>query len=199
MRALIDKRFKNRLQARFERFDVRAGILKDAPHRPAKSRFSKTGKMRTGGGLTTVEGMKARKMESMKSAAAKAVGAAGPVKLMTTGKLVKMLRLRTGINLFLKPFRGTQSREVKKFIKAFMVFLGSPKQSAELKRRAELALQEAIRAPIRKRVYGRHSKAWATVKGFQRRFFDTGQIYKAITAKISRNPKGGKTFGPFQQ
>lgn len=181
---LIDPRFKNRLRARYERHDIQAGILNDRPHRVARSRFTKSGKP-SPAGHTSVGGMKARRKTS----------ATGP----TIAKLSEQLRKRTGANIYTSPFKRKSSREVKKFMRALVNYFGARRATASLRRRAEDLLVEAIRAPIKRREYGSHSRAWAYVKGFQRRFFDTGQLYMAIKARIKKLPGGGKVYGPFQQ
>ncbi len=182
MRSLIDKRFKNRLRARYEKYDVQAGILKNEAHRQAKSRFTKSGKLKKKGATTNVDGMKARRK-----------GSKGGISIAA---LSVALRKRTGVNIWTAPFRKKHSREVKRFLKAFIGYISAPRATVALRKRAEMALVEVIRAPIKRREYGRHSRAWAKVKGFQRRFFDTGQLYMAIKAKIKRTKA---QFGPFQQ
>jgi hypothetical protein len=125
------------------------------------------------------------------------LGPAAPT--ISTAELSKRLRQRTRINIYTAPFKGRQSREVKKFRKALLTFFSAKKASASLRKRAEHLLVEAIRVPIRRRQYGKHSRSWAHEKGFQRRFFDTGQLYMSISARIKKIAGGGKVFGPFQQ
>lgn len=178
----IDRRFKNRLKARYERHDIRAGILKDRQHRKARSRFTKAGKVKKVGASTTVEGMKARRM--------------GKASDVSVSQISVYMRKSTGINIYTAPFKGKPTREAKKFIRAFMLFVTAKTAKAAMRRRAEDLLVEAIRSPIKRKKYGRHSRRWAFVKGFQRRFFDTGQLYTSIRGTIRRIARvGGKAGG----
>lgn len=188
---LFDKRFKNRVKARYEKYDIQAGILKNKPHVPPKPLWKSKGRGKNKmlvKDLTSVEGMKARKKRTDK--------AAKSAFQMTTAELAKMLRKRTGVNIWTEPFKKKRSREVKRFMAAMLKVLGA-KRIGTLKKRAEDLLVEAIRAPIKQRRYGRNKRSTVKIKGFNRRFFDTGQLYMAISAKIKS--VSGKVYGPFQQ
>lgn len=186
---LIDKGFSKRVGRRYERYDIQAGILKNSDHRPARSRFTTTGKVKKGGGLTTVDGMPARRKGPIMTASAFTPSVA---------EISAGLRRRTRVNIYAAPFRGRPSREVKRFLSLLYKMFGA-KKTSQYRKRAEEALIAAITAPIKARKYGQHSRAWQQVKGFQRRFVDTGQLYKAITARIKPIAGGGKSYGPFQQ
>jgi hypothetical protein len=49
-----------------------------------------------------------------------------------------------------------------------------------------------IRDPIRRRRYGPNSALTTRIKGFNRRLFDTGQLWQSIKAKVTKLPKGKK-------
>lgn len=184
MQFLIDKRFKNRIKMRYEKYDIQAGILKDGPHYPAQplTRTSKRGKVsKVKRPHTQIDGMKARrKIRSRKMS--------GPLK--SIAHVARDLRRKTGVNFFRRPFRGKLSIEARRFKKALMKMFGAKKMGNKRKL-AEQLLVEAIRKPIRRRAYGPNRADTVLTKGFNRRLFDTGQVYEAIRARIKRKPKGG--------
>lgn len=168
---LLDQRMKARIRARYEKHNIQAGILNDRPHRQARSRFTKSGKPAMGS-HTNVAGMKARRKTRQ----------VGP----TIAQVSMELRRRTGINIFTAPFDRRPSAEVKRFRRALLKFFGAKQATSTLRKRAEELLVLAIKAPIKRREYGSNSRAWSVVKGFNRKFFDTGQLYQAIRARIKR-------------
>ncbi len=163
---LLDKRFVNRVRAKYENFDIRAGILVDGPHyRPAPKPRGKHLR------LTTVDGMAARRKSRKEDG--------------TIAQLSKSLRQRTGVNIFTSPFKLGNSLEIQKFKQAMRNLFVADRVGG-LQAAAESKLVEALRAPIRQRRYGNNSILTARTKGFDRFLFDTGQLYKAIRARVRR-------------
>lgn len=54
------------------------------------------------------------------------------------------------------------------------------------KKRLENLLQAIVRNPILRLEYGKNTATAADNKGFDRHLFDTGQMFKAITARAKR-------------
>lgn len=167
---LLDKRFVNRVKARYENFDIQAGILQNGPHfTPARKPRGR--KLR----LTEIDGMQARRKSRIPRG--------------TIEEVSQDLRRKTGINIFLDPLRKS-TPEMKRFRKALLKMFGARK-TVDLRKTAEKCLVDVIRAPIRKRQYGPNSILSARTKGFNRLMFDTGQVYQAIRARIRPKSKGG--------
>lgn len=151
--------FKRQLQRRLLGHKMQVGILVDGPHKnalPAKR------------GLKSLAGQRARKTG-----------------LRSTKKISEVARevqASTGINLFKEPFKIKANKTLRDFIKSFMVFALQRKQV----RRLENALQAVIRNPITRHDYGSNSKPWSRVKTFNWLFVDTGQLFRAIRAKVTR-------------
>ncbi len=156
----LDQRFKKTVAARYERFQFRAGVLDDRPHRRAlpKSR-----------GLSNLEGGPIRRMSSTKVSG-------------TVAGVGEAIRKR-GDQYLKAPFEKQRSREVKAFLVQFGLLVTGATKSVRF---AEAALRKVIREPILRAKYGRNTRVWAKVKGFNRKLFDTGQFFRAIVAKITR-------------
>ncbi len=154
----LDKRFKKTVAARYERFEFRAGILDDRPHRRALPKTR---------GLNSLEGGPVRRMSSTKTS-----GRVGDV-----GDRIR----KRGDDYLRAPFEKPRSREMVAFLRAFADLVTGRVTS---KKFAEAALQKVIREPILRLKYGRNTPLWAKVKGFNRKLFDTGQFFRAIVARI---------------
>lgn len=157
----IDKRFKKRLKARWEGYEIQAGILVDKPHRVA--RHVKKGKR---GGLGTLQGGPVRKMTQKTNG--------------TVAEVSERLRKRIGKNYLTAPFRKNSKERREMMTEYFNLASGKTKSYSKF----ETALRRLIRTPILKKAYGSNSRKWASVKTFNRLMIDTGQFFKAITAKI---------------
>lgn len=162
---------------RYEKYNIQAGILKDGPHFAAQPILTKRGKLKKSA-FTDVDGMKARRMVRGKKVA-------GP--LPSIAHVARDLRRKTRVNFWTAPFKRKASKEVKRFKKALMALFGA-RQMGNKRKLAEQLLVEAIRAPIKRRQYGPNRPETARMKGFNRRLFDTGQVYRAIKASIKRKP-----------
>jgi hypothetical protein len=102
---------------------------------------------------------------------------------LSTGEVLVENMNRLNINILLRPFQETGS-EILKFTEYFLkVVVGRP--GANVKR-IENLLQAIVRNPILKGEYGPNNPATADSKGFDRHLFDTGQMFKAIRAKVRR-------------
>lgn len=153
----FDKRFTKRVQARYERFQIKAGILEDGPH--FKALPAKKGK-------ATVFGGPARQKSRVRDGNLSDVG--------------ESIRKVHRVPYLTAPFKKN-SRELKN-VRRELANLLTGKSSSYSK--IETALRSLIREPILKQRYGRNSRLWARVKTFNRFLIDTGQFFRAIIAKV---------------
>jgi len=171
----IDERFKKRVQARYERFDIQAGILEDKAHhepRPARRPRPKGKKKASPSyrarGLGTLEG--------------------GPVRLQkrttqsTTARIAERLRKELGVDWLRAPVRRYNSPEMKQLRKAFADLVLGKNRSYSV---VEAKFRAVLRVPILRGRYGRNTRAAERVKTFNRKLIDTGQFFKAILAKVT--------------
>lgn len=159
----IDNRFKRTLQARYQGYELKAGILEDRRHKaPLPKTF----------GLASLEGGPARKKSKRDDT--------------TVAKVGENLRKVHNMDYLRAPVRAWRSMDMKAFRTAFMRFVTG---KAKSRSQAETTLRAVIRNPILKGKYGRNSRAWARVKGFNRKAIDTGQFYRAITAMVRKVKK----------
>lgn len=152
----LDKRFSKTLAARYEGYELRAGILEDKPHRSA---------LPASRGLTSVGGGPARKKSSR-----------------TRGMVSDVAKAVSGhVDYLGAPLARTTSNDMKAFRREFGKVLTGQTQSLT---RVETALRAVFRNPILQGKYGRNSRAWAKVKTFNRKLIDTGQFFKSILARV---------------
>jgi hypothetical protein len=154
----LDKRFQKEAKGRIERFQFDVGVLDDRPHMlPAK-------------GIKSLAGGKARKVGRKSSG-------------LTISQVSEELRKHLNINFYTRPFRNRRNRELVKFIGVFMAMITQGGGRSD-KRRIENALQAVVRNPITRGDYGRNTRLTAKIKGFNRLMIDTGQLFKAIKARV---------------
>ncbi len=102
---------------------------------------------------------------------------------ITTGQVLIQNMERMNRNILLEPFQQRNS-EILKFTNYFLRYIvGRPGSSIK---RIENLLQAIVRNPILKKEYGENSARTADNKGFDRHLFDTGQMFKAIRARVIR-------------
>lgn len=102
---------------------------------------------------------------------------------LTVGQVLINNMERLNINLLLRPFQERNS-ELLKFTDYF-VRLALKRPGISIKR-VENLLQAIVRNPILKQEYGPNSSQTADAKGFNRNLFDTGQMFKAIRARVKK-------------
>lgn len=119
--------------------------------------------------------------------------AGGPVQKMarttgplTAGEIIVENSKRLGIDLLRNPFQRKNS-DILKFTNAFLAL--AVKRPGMSIRRVENLLQAVVRNPILKQQYGSNSADAAEAKGFNRFLFGTGQMFKAIKARVKRRGK----------
>ncbi len=96
--------------------------------------------------------------------------------------VIKRAQRATGINFLRLPFQKANSRAYRKFVDAYMK--AASKQRSMTK--VEALLLDVVVRPILEKRYGRNSPGTKEAKGFNRRFIDTGQMIKGISAEIKK-------------
>lgn len=169
MKLEFGKSFTRKLKGRIEQYEFEVGVLDDKPHRDPleASQYDPQAQLEI---LGTYAGGPIRK--ASRKAGEK-----------STGEILVENMERMNINLLARPFQETNS-DIMRFTRAFMQMIttnpGMPK------RRLENLLQAIVRNPILRQEYGGNSSATADAKGFDRKLFDTGQMFKAIIARAKR-------------
>lgn len=158
MRIELSPSWTKKLAGRIEKYQFEVGILEDKPHYEADAQAE----------LKTYAGGKIRKTSRKKSG-------------VTVGDVLVENMERLNVNLLLKPFQE-KSSEIIKFTKEFLKSALANKDP----KRVENLLQAIVRNPILKKEYGDNDLLTATSKGFNRHLFDTGQMFKAIKARVKR-------------
>jgi hypothetical protein len=159
----IDKRLQKKILARYQGYELTAGILENSPYRAALPARK---------GLATVEGGPARKKSSRVRSTVADVGEA--------------IRTQQRIDYLRAPVRQWRSVDMKAFRDAFSKFLAGASKSRS---QTETALRAVIRNPILHGRYGRNTPRWARVKTFNRKLIDTGQFFRAIIARVRSKKK----------
>lgn len=159
MKLELDKRFRDRLAARYGRFELRAGILRDGPHYAPLPRSK---------GLTSFEGRPARKKSRKRESTLQAVG--------------RRIRRVHRVDYLRAPFESRQSKEIRALMRELGRLLTQKSKSI---RSVSEALRRVIREPIRRKRYGTNSPFTQRMKGFNHRLWDTAQFYRAIVAKVT--------------
>lgn len=149
------------LKGKIEPYGFQVGILKDGPHKNPKSKKK---------GLKTFAGGPARKIGSKSDG--------------TISEVSAEVRKRAGFNYLRKPFNNKNDDAVK-MLKTFFQLVFADSEGSKRKRLENL-LQAIVRNPILRGTYGRNRRLTADIKGFNRKFIDTGQFFKAITAKVTK-------------
>ncbi len=154
-----------KLQRRIDSVEFEVGVLDDAPHKdPVEQGLFETPQ------LKNYAGGPVRKTSRKVSG-------------VTTGQVLIDNMERTHHNFLLEPFQKKDS-EIIKFTNYFLRFIvGKPGQSVK---RIENLLQAIVRNPILNQEYGKNTSTTADNKGFDRHLFDTGQMFKAIRARMIR-------------
>lgn len=151
----FSKGFKNRVMARYERYDMQVGILEDKPHRVP----------RTPRALGSLQGGPVRKMG-----------------MKTRGTVSGVAeRMSKRYDFLKRPFRKRTSRDLRALVKAFFNLASHKTRSYSY---TETALRAVVRNPILQGKYGKNSVTTRWIKGFSRVMIDTGQMFKAIKAKV---------------
>lgn len=158
---MLDKRFKQRAQGRFGKYQFEVGVLQDGPHK-----VPRTGERGLGGKdvLSSYAGGPVRKKSNK----------VGPLSI---AEVSAANREHLGFNYLIEPFERKTS-DIIKFTKEFFRLAFGRSE----KRRAENLLQAVVRNPILRGDYGSNAPLTKRIKGFDRKMIDTAQLFKAIKA-----------------
>lgn len=181
-----DQKFRKKLEKKLGGYEFKVGLFpEDAgkPHYPAKSIYTKTGKLKKAkSAYTTIDGMKARRRASSKQFIS--------FMLPSMREILELACGYVGRDIVKAPFMRQSWSTSRKLRAAIYRFLRD--STAERRKVVEQAMLNMVRDPIRKRAYGSNSLSWILTKGFNRRLFDTGQLWKNLKAKVvrvQRNPR----------
>lgn len=164
----MDKRFKNRVAGRYDRFKFETGVL-DAKHKmPAVPRTLKSGKQGKRPKLGTLPPGPVRKKQA---------------RTQSTNKKIAIKNERR-YGFMTKPWRKRTSKELRAFVKAFFELAGGKGNTNARRKKVTTAAVAVIQQPLLKGAYGRNTTITAAIKGFNRLMIDTGQMFKSIRAYV---------------
>lgn len=147
------------LKGKIEAYHFDVGIIKDGPHRAPASKER---------GLKNFAGGPARRVRGKSN---------GPI-----SEVSRDVQRNTGIRIYRQPFRR-KSDDANRMLKAFFQLVFNENKATRM-RRLENLIQAVVRNPILRGTYGKNKSATAKNKGFNRKFIDTAQLFKAIRAKV---------------
>lgn len=164
MKIQVDKSFFKKLERAINKYEFDVGVLDDKPHyEPVHTPTFGTPELKNYAGGPT------RKQTREKSD-------------LTTGQILVENMKRINTNILEQPFEKKGS-EILKFADSFMRLAVGMKMGMK---RVENLLQAIVRNPILRQEYGPNKSTTADGKGFDRHLFDTGQMFKAIKARVKR-------------
>lgn len=168
MKANLGPRWVKKLRRDIQGYEFEVGVLEEKPHRNPveQSLFAEPL-------LSSYAGGPVRKTSRIDGD-------------QSTGDVLVANMERLHTNLLLEPFEK-QTSDIIKFTNYFLKLI--MKRSDSSVRRVENLLQAVVRNPILKQEYGQNNPTTADNKGFDRHLFDTGQMFKAIKARLT---KGGR-------
>jgi hypothetical protein len=167
----LSKKFHEKVQGIFQKYEFQVGILEDKEHKKPKQR--KQGQ----DNIAQYAGGPIRKKQRLASE-------------KTIAQVSQELREKTGINYLTEPFEKSfhssgaeftssyNNSDIQRFLKEFFKLAFGKSE----KRRCENLLQAVVRNPILRGDYGANSPMAEKIKGFDRYMIDTAQFFKAIKA-----------------
>ena len=173
MEIRLAKNFKERVNARFAKFEMVVGVLQNDEHRDplqageGSRKFKGEGPRPQNNNLGTYAGGPVRKP-----------GRSGSV---TIAEVSAANRERLGFNYLTEPFKN-RTADIIKFSESF--FRMASGRASSMKKRCENLLQAIVRNPILRGEYGRQARSTTREKGFYRPMIDTAQLFKAIKASV---------------
>lgn len=164
MKLSLGDSWTQKLQKRVQGFEFEVGVLNDDAHKFAKE----TGK--PSDNITSYAGGPVQKTSNVFSE-------------KTTGEILVENMTRMNENILAEPFKKKNS-DILKFTEGFLKLV-TERPGISIKR-VENLLQAIVRNPILRMEYGNNKASTADAKGFDRHLFGTGQLFKAITAKVKK-------------
>lgn len=165
MKMDLGSRWSKKLDRRIQKVSFEVGVIDDKPHRqPVEQGLLDQPQLRS------YAGGPIRKTSRNPSG-------------VSTGDVLVQNMERMHRNILLEPFQKKGS-DILKFTDYFLKYLiGRPGVNTK---RLENLLQAIVRNPILNQEYGNNESQTADNKGFDRHLFDTGQMFKAIKARMKR-------------
>jgi hypothetical protein len=161
MRLTLGNKWSKGLRDATRGTEFHVGILKDGPHRDPLPKEE---------GLANYLGGPVRKKSRKSSDSMSEVSAS--------------FREFLGFNFYTKPFTLKTNKEILKMSREFIKLISAAGGKINGNVRLRNMAQAIVRNPLLRGDYGSNSRTWAKEKGFNRLGFDTGQLFKAITAKV---------------
>lgn len=164
MRVELGRAWEKKLQGRIERYQFEVGVLDDKVHMDPllTGRFEEPQLKSYAGGPVRRTSRQAGNL--------------------SIGEVLTENMRRLNINILQRPFQERNS-DILKFTHYFLSLVTGRQASIK---RLENLLQAIVRNPILKQEYGKNSPEAADAKGFDRHLFDTGQMFRAIRARVRR-------------
>jgi flagellar hook-basal body complex protein FliE len=177
--ALRSNLAKKRLEARKLREQARTVRAKGRGKKSKGARRSANKAART---LNNKARAISRKMREMRQAAKQ--GPKGKAKRVTLREVLRNVQRATGKNILRAPFniKNQRTRAFKKFLQAYYIAATKKRSMAKV----EKMLLDLVRKPVLEKKYGRNSAATREMKGFDRRFVDTGQVLLGLSSEVKK-------------
>jgi hypothetical protein len=157
----LDPKFKKNLRGKFEKYYFEVGILNDKEHKNPKNKNY---------GLKDFYGKVARKTSNKTGS-------------LTTAGISNIIREKYHFDYLAEPFKGGgDSHDIMEFSKQFFKFCFGRTQAKRLTN----MLQAIVRNPILRGDYGQNAVSTIRAKGFNHFMVDTGQLFKAIGARVMK-------------
>jgi len=148
------------LKSKMHPYSFQVGVLQDKPHK------------QPGKGMKMVAGSPGRKVGRKLSG-------------LSIAEVARDARKQLHVNYLLKPFsKGSKKNaDVLKVVKTFLKLVFGQGKLAS-KKRLENALQAVVRNPLLRADYGKNKRLTRRIKGSSKKFLDTFQLFRAITARV---------------
>lgn len=167
----LDRPLDQVLKKKIAPYELEVGVLNDGPHYAPAWGVFKRGKNKGKPRLKSYAGGPARRQTRRLNG--------------TLSSVSKAVRSFLGFNYLTRPFQKSfvKGKDIRLFMYQFFKLVFSESKLAR-KKRVENLLQAVVRNPILRGDYGRNSRAWAKLKGFNRKLIDTAQFFKSIEARV---------------
>lgn len=164
----LDPKFASKLKKRVEGYQFEVGILdKNQVHRDPKRGVRG---LRGQDVLSTYAGGPVRRAERSSKTG------------ITTAQVAKNVMQTTGINWLRAPFKDRSNRDIREFAKFYLKSIFRKPESN--RNRLQNLMQAIVRNPILRGDYGHNKELTRKIKTFDRLLIDTGQMFKAIRARV---------------
>jgi len=101
---------------------------------------------------------------------------------ITTAQVAKDVMQKTGINWLRAPFKDHSNLDIRVFAKEYLKSIFRSTKANQ--NRMQNLMQAIVRNPILRGDYGHNKELTRKIKAFDRLLMDTGQMFKAIKARM---------------